>query len=72
MLILSRENGQSITLHLDGKPIGRIMVCRIKGNHVRIGLDLDQRVTIARAELPTVPRRTNPSTTAPAVAAAPA
>ena len=51
MLILSRAIDQGIVLRHNGKEIGRIVVCRVRGDRVSLGLDLDEDVVAMRDEI---------------------
>jgi carbon storage regulator len=50
MLVLSRREGESIDVG-DAK----IVVCRIRGDNVRIGIDAPETIPIRRGELPPRP-----------------
>lgn len=50
MLVLSREENESIVLDTDHGPI-EIMVVDIRGDKVRIGITADRSVNIFRKEL---------------------
>jgi carbon storage regulator CsrA len=51
MLILTRKRGESIRLELpDGREV-LVMVCRVQGDAVRLGIEAPLDVGIARTEL---------------------
>ena len=50
MLILTRREGESLIVELDGKPV-KVLVQETKGNQVKIGIDAPKEVQILREEL---------------------
>ena len=51
MLVLTRKPGESIRLELpDGREV-LVMVCRVSGESIRLGIDAPLDVGIARSEL---------------------
>jgi carbon storage regulator CsrA len=51
MLIIERKTDEAFWLHTDGGHEARIIVTRIKGNRVRIGIEADMSVRVCREEL---------------------
>lgn len=51
MLVVTRREGQKILIGPIGNPTGYIQVMRIKGDRVRIGVHLPDRVVIMREEV---------------------
>lgn len=58
MLVVARERDQAIVLtDPTGHVIARVMVVRVNGRRVRIGVDADKRlVRVRREELPPRPQ----------------
>jgi len=50
MLVLTRREGESILLLVDGKTI-EVNVSRIQGSHAKISIDAPREVEIVREEL---------------------
>ena len=65
MLVLSRRVGESMTIGEDVT----ITILRVKGDHVRLGIDAPKEVVVQREE---VSGRVNPDVTAVAIQVSPA
>lgn len=51
MLVLTRQENESITLVHNGRVLGVLQIRQIKGERVRVGIDADKDIVIHRTEV---------------------